>query len=289
MIPMVNLLEFQPIKHFIERIGENVEQYFGKDDACIVYLRPDGVFYGQGLYQWLSKKKKNLAITTMEDDGSDLDESKVKGRKVLIVDNDVVTGKGYKRAMGALRVRKKELAIKDIKFATFSDRVGVADFSVGKYSAEAIWHLEELDAIDLKIIEYLSQNGRESFAKIAQKLRLSSVAVKNRVDKLLKEKIIRIRAELQIDQFYTMAAQINVEADVKTVEQLIEKLERYPEVYQLAKLAGHYNLCIGVLAHNLENIEAFVDDEIRVIPGVKQIIISTGGIPTLPKTILPQF
>ena len=282
-------MEFEPVKQFIEVVGKDVGKYFGKDDACIIYLRPDGVFYGQGLYQWLSEEKKNLLITSMADDGSDLDESKVKGRKVLVVDNDVVTGKGYKRAMDALRIRRKEIGIKDIKFATFSDRVGLADFFVGKYSPEAIWHLEELDAVDLKIIQYLSQNGREPFAKIAQKLRLSSVAVKNRVDKLLEEKIIRIQAGLQIDQFYTMAAQINVEADVKTIEQLIEKLEKYPEVYQLAKVAGHYNLCIGVLAHNLENIEAFVDDEIRMIPGVKQIIISTGGIPTLPKTILPQF
>lgn len=284
-----NLLEFQPIKQFIESIGKDVAQYFGKDDACIVYLRPDGVFYGQGLYQWLSKKKKNLTLTTMEDDGSDLDESKVRGRKVLIVDNDVVTGKGYKRSMDALRIRKKQLGIKDIKFATFSDRVGLADFFVGKYSPEAIWHLGELDAVDLKIIQYLSQNGRESFAEIAKKLRLSSVAAKNRVGKLLKEKIIRIQARLQIDQFFTIAAHITLEADAKTVEQLIEKLEKRQEVYQLAKTIGRANLVIGVLAHNLENIETFVDHEIRVMPGVKQIMVSTGEIPILPKTIPPQF
>ena len=282
-------MEFEPVKQFIEVVGKDVGKYFGKDDACIIYLRPDGVFYGQGLYQWLSEEKKNLLITSMADDGSDLDESKVKGRKVLVVDKDVVTGKGYKRAMDALRIRRKEIGIKDIKFATFSDRVGLADFFVGKYSPEAIWHLEELDAVDLKIIQYLSQNGREPFAKIAQKLRLSSVAVKNRVDKLLEEKIIRIQAGLQIDQFYTMAAQINVEADVKTIEQLIEKLEKHQEVYQLARVVGRYNFVVGVLAHNLENIEEFVENEIRVMPGVKQIIVSTGEIPIVPKTIFPQF
>jgi len=286
---MINLLELQPIKQFVESIGKDVEQYFGKDDACIIYLRPDGVFYGQGLYQWLSRKKKNLILTTMEDDGSDLQEEKVRNRKVLLVDNDIVTGKGYKRAIGTLRLRKKELQIKGIKFATFSDRVGLADFYVGTYSPEAIWYLEELDAVDLKIIQFLAQNGRESFAEIAKKLRLSSVAVKNRVDKLLKEKIIRIQGTLQIDQFYTISAQIQIEADAETAEQLIGKLEKCQEVYHLAKMIGHYNLVVGFLAHNLENIEELVDKEIRVMPGVKQIVISMGEIPILPKTIPLQF
>ena len=286
---MKDLLNLEPIQKFLKATGGDIKTYFGKDAGSIVYLRPDGTFYGTALYEWLSRSKKNLTLTSMDDDGQDLEEEKVKGRKVLIIDNDIITGKGYKRAMEAMRLRKKRLDIKDIKFATFSDRVGVADFFVGKYSPEAIWHLEELDAVDLKIIQYLSQNGRESFAEIAKKLRLSSVAVKNRVDKLLKEKIIRIRAALQIDQFYTIAALINIEADAKTLEQLIEKLEKCQEVYQLAKTIGHYNLIVGVLAHNLENIEAFVDKEIRIMPGVKQIVISTGEVPILPKTVPPKF
>ena len=148
---MNDLLGLAPVKKFVSTLGRDIEKYFGKDSACIIYLRPDGVFYAQGLYQWLAQKKKNIVIGTMEDDGVDLDESLVKGRKILIVDNDIVTGKGYKRSMEALRILKKELGIKDIKFAAFSDRVGVADFAVAKYSAEAIWSFAELDAIDLKI------------------------------------------------------------------------------------------------------------------------------------------
>jgi len=286
---MKDLLNLDPIQAFLKTTGEGIKKYFGSDDGCIVYLRPDGTFYGTALHQWLSKKRKNLLLTSMEDDGQDLDESKVKNRKVLIVDNDIVTGKGYKRAMEAMRLKKKRLNIKDVKFAAFSDRIGLADFYVGKYSPEAIWHLKELDAVDSKIIQFLAQNGRESFAEIAKKLRLSSVAVKNRVDKLLKEKIIRIQGTLQIDQFYTISAQIQVEADAETVEQLIGKLEKYQEVYHLTKMIGHYNLVVGLLARNLENIEELVDKEIRAMPGVKQIAISTGEIPIVPKTIPLQF
>ena len=286
---MKDLLNLDPIQTFLNTTGEGIKKYFGSDDGCIVYLRPDGTFYGTALHQWLNQRRENLLLTSMEDDGQDLDESKVKNRKVLIVDNDIITGKGYKRAMEAMRLRKKRLNIKGVKFAAFSDRIGLADFYVGKYSPEAIWHLGELDAIDLKIIQSLSRNGRESFADIGKEIRRSSVAVKNRVDKLLKEKIIKIQAALQIDQFYRMAAQINIEADAKTTEQLIEKLEKIQEVYHIAKTTGHYNISIGVLAHNLESIGVFVQDEIRTMPGVKQILVSMGEIPILPKSISLQF
>lgn len=286
---MKNLLELEPIQKFIQVVGKGVEKYFSKDDGCIVYLRPDGTFYGVGLYQWLRRKKKNLSLTTMEDDGKGLEENKVKGRKVLIVDNDIITGKGYKRAMEALRLRREPLRIKGIKFATYIDRVGLADFSVLKYSPEAIWHPQEIDALDLKIISLLGDNGRISFAEIGKKINLSQVAVKNRIDNLLKTRILTIRGALNIDRFYTMSAAIQLEADSKTVEKLLEKFQKKQEVYHLAKRSGRYSLGIGILAHNIENIESFVENEVRAIPGVKNIEVFIGELPILPKTISPKL
>lgn len=285
---MVDILEFESVKKFIAAVGKDVEKYFGKDDACIVYLKPDGVFYGEGLYQWLKKKKKNIALTTMDDDGVDLDAQSVRGCKILLVDNDIITGKGFKRSMEALRMRKAELELKGIKFAVFADRIGLADFSASKYSVEGVWHLGELDAKDLKIISLLSQDGRMSLAEIGQKIGLSSVAVKNRADKLLKEKIIRINGALSIDQFYTMSAQIGIDADEKTVLQMIEDLEKIQEVYLLVRtVSGRYHLMVGVLSHNLENIEQFIENKIRSVPGVKRIDVYVGELPVRPKTIPP--
>jgi len=286
---MKNILELEPAQQFIKKLGKDIERYFGKDDACIICLRPDGVFYGQALYEWFVEKKKNVTVTSMEDDGNDLDENAVRGRKILIVDNDIVSGKGYKRSTEALRTKKKALKIKDVKFATAFDRVGVADFSVAKYSAEAIWRFEELDAIDLKILRALTQDGREALADVGKKVNLSSVAVKNRLDKLLKEKVIRIEAVLNIDQFYTMCAQIYVEADASTIEQLIEKFQHRQEVYHLVRVTGTYNLLIGVLGHKWQNVEDFIENEIRPVSGVRKIFITTGEAPISPKTIPPRF
>ena len=61
-----NLLKFDPTQKFVEEVGPKIKRYFGKDKGCIVYLLPDGIFYGQALYKWLNNKK-NITITTIDD------------------------------------------------------------------------------------------------------------------------------------------------------------------------------------------------------------------------------
>ncbi|PIS40378.1 MAG: hypothetical protein COT32_00125, partial [Candidatus Nealsonbacteria bacterium CG08_land_8_20_14_0_20_36_22] len=129
------LLNLKPIQKFIKGIGKDILKYFGKEKGCIIGLEDDGVFYGEGLYYWLSKKKKNITFTVMDDYGKGLEEGKVRGRKVLLIDNDIVTGKAYRIAMKFMREQKERLKLKDIKFAVLCDRMKMADFSVEDYPA----------------------------------------------------------------------------------------------------------------------------------------------------------
>lgn len=287
---MKDLLQFDPIKIFINTLGKDIEKYFGADKGALVYLKPDGVWYAEGLHQWFGKKKKDVTITSMEDNGEGLQEEKVRGRKVLIVINESFSGKAYKRSMEAMRAHKERLRIMGIKFAAYRDRPGTADFSVDRYSAEAIWQMEEIDALDLKIMQMLAGDGRMSMSTIAQKTKLSAVAVKNRIDRLLKEKIFRIMGVLNIEQLYTMSAHIQIEADEQTIERLVERFQQHQAVYHLArKISGRYNLLVGILANNLDSIEEFVEQEVRKVPGIKQIDVYLGEPPLLPKTFSPQL
>ncbi|MEK7147729.1 MAG: AsnC family transcriptional regulator, partial [Patescibacteria group bacterium] len=192
---IANFVKYNPVQRFINEVGKEVKRYFGREKGCIIYLLPDGIFYAQALYRWLKSNNK-ITLTTMDDDGVGLEEEKVRGRKVLIVDNDIVSGKGYKRATEAIRLRKERLEIKDVKFAVFTDRVGLADFSVGGYSAFAPWDSRDLDALDLKIIRILSEDGRKSFVEIAKKTGLSSVAIKNRVERLTSQNLLKVKGLL---------------------------------------------------------------------------------------------
>lgn len=280
-----NLLQFNPVKKFVKEVGPKIKRYFGKDKGCIIYLLPDGMFYGQALYKWLHNKK-NITITTMDDDGKYLEEEKVRGRKVLVVDNDVVSGKGYKRVVEAMRLRKERLHIKEVKFAVFVDRAGLADFFVEGYSADAPWNLQDLDALDLKIIRLLSQDGRKSFIEIAKETKLSAAGAKKRVEKLLKNNIFRIKALLNIEKFYAVGANIGVEADKETCQKLIKKLEIFPAVCNLMRVSGaNKNLIINIVAPDLKTIDEFVEKNITSEPGVRSVEVNMGSLPIVPKGI----
>jgi DNA-binding Lrp family transcriptional regulator/hypoxanthine-guanine phosphoribosyltransferase len=284
-----SLLKFKPIQKFINGIGKEVKRYFGKDKGCVIGLGDDGIFYGLGLYQWLKKSNKKLTFTFMEPTGEGLEEEKVKGRKVLIVDNDIITGKSYKRAMEVMKAKKERLKIKGIKFAVLCDRTGLADFSVEGYSAFAPWGLEKIDGTDLKIIAALFEDGRKSFVEIAKKTRLSPVGVKNRVEKLTEEGILKIQGLLNIEKCYSVSANVEIEADQKTITRLIEKFEKSPIVYHLVKTSGRYNLLIGIIGPNLVSIENFIAKEIRKEPGVKHIEVNVGELPIIPKGWSPPI
>ena len=53
-MPRNTLLKFKPIQKLVNGVGQDVKKFFGKDKGCIVGLGDDGVFYGLGLYQWIS-------------------------------------------------------------------------------------------------------------------------------------------------------------------------------------------------------------------------------------------
>lgn len=279
------LLSLKPIKKFIDGIEKDIIKYFGKDKACIIGLEDDGVFYGEGLYFWLSKKNKNITFTTMDNYGKGLEEEKVKGRKVLLVDNDIITGKAYRIVMGFMRGRKERLKIKDIKFAVLCDRVKMADFSIEDYPAPISWSLKDLDEIDLEIIKILSQDGRKSFVEIAKKTGLTSVGVKNRVEKLIKQDILRIQGLLNIEKFYSVSATVGIEAPSKIISKLIKKFENCPLVYNLVRFpSGHHqNLIIGLVAPDLKRINDLIVKQLRSELGIRKIEADIGELPIVPK------
>ena len=285
------LLNLKPIKKFVDGVGQEVKKYFGKDPGCIIGLEDDGVFYGKGLYQWVSQKNKKINFTTMDDDGKGLEEDEVKGRKVLLVDNDIVTGKAYREAMNSILRKKEKLKIKDIKFAVLCDRMRLADFSVEDYPMPKSGNLKDLDVIDLEIIKALSQDGRKTFVEIAKETGLTPVGIKNRIERLIEKEILKIQGLLNTEKFYSASATIGIDTDPNTISKLIKKLGNCPLVYNLVKVTGgHHNLIVDIIAPNQKRITDLIEKQIRSEPKIRYMEIDLGELPLIPKIhSLPNF
>lgn len=286
------LLTLKPIQKFIKGLGKQIKKYFGRDKACIIGIGDDGFLYGKGLYQWLCKRGncQKITFTAMDDTGQGLEEQKLRGRKALLVDNDIITGTAYHRTMNFLRKRKDRLKIKDIKFAVLCDRMALADFSIEQYPSPSSWNIKDLDRTDMEIIRSLSQDGRKSFVEIAKEVGLSSVGVKKRVERLLEKDLLKIQSSLNTEKFYTTSATVGIEAEPKTISNLIKKFESCPLVYNLVKVSGHHNLIVDFIAPNPKRINDLIEKQIRANPKIRYLDVNLGELPIIPKGhFLPNF
>ena len=279
---LTNLLKYPPIQKLIKGAGRDIIKYVGKDQICVVGLGESGIFYGEGVFQWLKQQKYNVTFTAVNDEGKGLEDKKLRNRKVIMVDSHIITGKCYQTASRILAAKKGKLAIKDVKCVVMHDLRGFADFVAERYLVPR----PKLDKIDFNIIKILLQDGKESFAQIAPKIGLSSVGVKKRIDRLLKQNILEIKGLINLEKFYAVSANVGIEADNQTCQKIIKKLIQNPLIFNLMKVSGNNkNLIIGIVAPTNKVIEEFLDQEIRSEAGVKSIEVNTGGLPIIPKTV----
>lgn len=279
---LANILKYPSIQKFIKGVGKDILKYIGKDKVCVVGLGENGIFYGEGIFQWLKQQRYNVTFTAVNDEGEGLEDKKLRGRKILMADSHIITGRCHQTASRIIASKRKKLGIKDVKCAVMHDLRGLADFVAERYLVPQ----PKLDKIDFDIMNIILRDGRKSFAEIAPKIGLSSAGVKNRVDRLLKQNILEIKGLINLEKFYSVSANIGVGADNQTCQKIIKKLNQNPLVFNLMKVSGsNKSLVIDIVAPTNRVIEEFLDQEIRSEAGVKSIEVNTGGLPIVPKAI----
>ena len=141
-----------------------------------------------------------------------------------------------------------------------------------------------LDAANRIIISELTNDGRTKYTALAKKLKVTPAAVKERVERLINKKIIKVSALINYREFYPLSAAIGVEADADGVNSLVKRLKRCPLVFHLTKTSGMHNLIISLVASDIEHIEEFLNKQIRSEPGIKHVEVNISN-----NMIVPEY
>ena len=112
----------------------------------------------------------------------------------------------------------------------------------------------KLDKIDKKIIEILSEDGRISYVDLAEKVGLSRVAVKDRIQSLMDKGIIEKftivvnseKAGKQISAFF------EVEVEPIRPQQVAQNLAANPNVASIYQMTGPSTLHMHVLVEDMK-------------------------------------
>ncbi len=122
-----------------------------------------------------------------------------------------------------------------------------------------------LDGLDLEILRLLVSDGRKPFNKLAEELSVSDVTIKMRIKKLSADGILKGFAPI-IDYGklgYDVTSFIELKIVPGTLNQVVDVLERIPQVVELYELHSHCDLLLKVKAKNPEDLRSVIVDRIR--------------------------
>ncbi|MBD3172237.1 AsnC family transcriptional regulator [Candidatus Bathyarchaeota archaeon] len=126
-----------------------------------------------------------------------------------------------------------------------------------------------LDEIDEKILDLLEENARMTYVEIADLVGLSEGAVRNRIQGLLEDGVIkRFTIEKSVNHGVRALTMIAVEPSIPTYE-VSKKVNQLGGVERIYEVTGEYDIVMVSSGNNIESINHVIED-IRKIEGVEK-------------------
>jgi len=123
-----------------------------------------------------------------------------------------------------------------------------------------------LDILDLKIVKCLTEDARSTYKKIAEEAGVSEATVKNRIDKLINEGIIK-RFTIIMDYHKlgrAIKAFIGLKIQPAKLPEIVEDIQKNPDVHVLYRTSGDVDLLIEVIFEQMEDLNKFLEKELAL-------------------------
>ena len=124
----------------------------------------------------------------------------------------------------------------------------------------------QLDSLDYKILEMLSDNARKPYLEIARECNVSGAAIHQRIQKLYSMGVIK-GSESLIEPTavgYETCAYIGFFLkDPSQFDQVIERLKKIPEVVECNITTGQYDMFIKLYAKNNSDLMSIIHGKLQ--------------------------
>ena len=130
-------------------------------------------------------------------------------------------------------------------------------------------YLDGLDELDQKIVRLLIENARVSYSDLGEKIGLSRVAVKARIQALEQRGIIEEYTTVINPQKISGAVScyFEIETTPGSLSEVIDILNRSDTVTQIYRVTGRDKLHVHAVAASGEEMETFLHAVIDTLPG----------------------
>jgi Lrp/AsnC family transcriptional regulator for asnA, asnC and gidA len=130
----------------------------------------------------------------------------------------------------------------------------------------------QVDLTDRAIVELLIEDGRMSCADMARRIGdVSERTVRYRLDRLIKEKIIRVSAVVNPKAVgLPVIADVFLEVEPGRLMEVARRMLEFESVSYVAGSTGDRDLSIQIIARDNEELFNFVTEVIGQVPGVRK-------------------
>ena len=129
---------------------------------------------------------------------------------------------------------------------------------------------QPLDKTDIAIIGHLQMDGRRAYTAIAKDLGISEASVRQRVARLLRTNVIQIVAVSSPLDLGLIWAQVHLRVEGERLEAVAAEVAELPQVDYVSICAGSFDIIVGIVAHDREELMDVIVDHVRTIPGIVQ-------------------
>lgn len=134
----------------------------------------------------------------------------------------------------------------------------------------------EIDKIDIRIVNFLLEDGRAAAAEIAHRIgNISERAVRYRIDRMVETGVLKISAIVNPSAFgWDIKADVWIEVESDRILEVAKKLVAFDSVTYVACSIGQNDISVQVVGKDTADIYHFVTDVIRKVPGVRKTTTS---------------
>lgn len=127
----------------------------------------------------------------------------------------------------------------------------------------------EAASLDIRLIQELQKNGRESYVDLANKLGVSEGTIRYRLKHLLDNDAIKIAALPNLPKLgYNCTAIVGIQVEMAVVRNVASKLALKPNVSYVTSVAGRYDLIALTIHKTPQDLSDFIEVEVAPMPGV---------------------
>ena len=128
-----------------------------------------------------------------------------------------------------------------------------------------------LDELDRKILTLITKNARIPYLEVARECKVSGAAIHQRIQRLAKLGVIT-GSEFVVNPKkigFQTCAYVGIYLDsAHLYPEVVEKLNKIPEITQCHYITGGYSIFIKIFTRNNEDLKHVLVDKVQAIPGI---------------------